>query len=93
MIWASLSEIFKWQDYPSSMKNLPETWLLGKGPFPVNLVLFTFAGFAWAIWNNRNKMAIERKYPKLPSDIIYVALSYMHGVCFSRRRIASRWCN
>lgn len=35
------------------------------------------SGFTWAIWNNRNKMAIEHKFPKSPSDIIYIALSFM----------------
>jgi len=59
------------------MKSLSESWLQGKGPLPVSLILFIFAGFAWAIWNNRNKMAIEHKYPKSPVDIIYVALSYL----------------
>jgi hypothetical protein len=49
----------------------------GQGALPVNLILSTFAGFAWALWNNRNKMAIEHKYPKTPSDIIYFALSYL----------------
>jgi membrane protein required for beta-lactamase induction len=77
MIWGFLREIFKWHNHPTSMKKLSEMWLMGKGPLPVNLILYTFTGFAWALWNNRNKMAIEHKYPKTPSDIIYVALSYM----------------
>jgi hypothetical protein len=77
MIWGFLREIFKWTDYPTSMKSLSESWLQGKGPLPVSLILFIFSGFAWAIWNNRNKMAIEHKYPKSPADIIYVALSYL----------------
>jgi hypothetical protein len=52
-------------------------WLMGKEPLPVNLILYTFVGFSWVIWNNRNKMAVEHKYPKTPSDFIYVALSYL----------------
>jgi hypothetical protein len=77
MIWGFLREIFKWNDQPTSMKSLSETWLQGMGPLPVSLTLFIFAGFTWVIWNNRNKMAIEHKYPKSPTDIIYVALSYL----------------
>jgi len=36
-----------------------------------------FAGFSWAIWTTRNKMAIEKKIPKAPSDVIYCAISLM----------------
>jgi hypothetical protein len=77
MIWGFLKDIFKWESYPHSVKELTETWLSGKGPQPVKLTLFVFAGFAWAIWNNRNKMCIEHKFPKRPADVVYVALSYM----------------
>jgi len=77
MTWGFLREIFKWQNWPTSVKNLSETWLQGKVLLTIRLTLFIFAGFAWAIWNNRNKMAIENKFPKAPSDIIYVALSFL----------------
>jgi hypothetical protein len=77
MIWAFLGEIFNQEVRPSSMKNLSETWLQVKGPLPIRLILFIFAGFAWAIWNNRNKMAIEKKFPNSPDDIIYTELSVM----------------
>jgi len=39
--------------------------------------MFMFAGFSWAIWTTRNKMAIEKKIPKAPSDVIYCAISLM----------------
>lgn len=77
MIWGFFREIFKWHDCPTSMKSLSEMWIHGKGPLATSLTLFIFAGFTWAIWNNRNKMAIEHKFPKSPSDIIYIALSFM----------------
>lgn len=38
---------------------------------------FIFAGFTWALWITRNKMAIEKSLPKAPTDIIYTALSLM----------------
>jgi len=50
-------------------------WLQGKGPLPARLVMF--AGFAWALWTTRNKMAIEKSFPKTPTDVIYLALSLM----------------
>jgi hypothetical protein len=37
--------------------------------------LFKFSGFAWALWTARNKIAIEKKIPKAPIDVIYNALS------------------
>jgi hypothetical protein len=46
MIWGFLREIFKWHDHPTSTKKLSEMWLMGKGPLPVNLILYTFTGFA-----------------------------------------------
>jgi hypothetical protein len=39
--------------------------------------MFIFAGFAWAIWTTRNKMAIEQRFPKALADVIYVALSLL----------------
>jgi hypothetical protein len=40
MIWGFLREIFKWNDHPTSLKSLSETWLQGMGPLPVSLTLF-----------------------------------------------------
>jgi hypothetical protein len=37
--------------------------------------MFMFSGFAWALWTARNKIAIEKKVPKVPIDVIYNALS------------------
>jgi hypothetical protein len=62
---------------PRSLKSLSENWLLGKGPLPKRLIMFIFAGFSWALWTTRNKMAIEHKFPKSPTDVIFLALSYL----------------
>lgn len=77
LIWSLLKDVFHWPEVPYSIKSLSETWLMGKGPLPIKLLLFCFAGFAWAIWTNRNKMAIEHKFPGAPTDVIFVALSFM----------------
>ena len=29
------------------------------------------------MWNNRNNMSTESKFPKNPSDIMYIALTFM----------------
>ena len=52
-------------------------WLLGRGPWPKRLMIFVFAGFAWTLWTCRNKMMIEKQFPKAPTDVIYTALSFM----------------
>ena len=61
---------------PKSLEEL-SFWIQGKGPFPSRIIMFMFAGFAWAIWTTRNKMAIEKNFPKAPSDVIDCAISLM----------------
>jgi hypothetical protein len=39
--------------------------------------MFVFAGFSWAIWTTRNKMAIEKRSPRAPTDVVYVALTLL----------------
>jgi hypothetical protein len=38
------------------------------------LIIFIFSGFAWALWTSRNKAAIEKKIPRVPTDVVYSAL-------------------
>ena len=62
---------------PSSLSDFTMTWLMAKGPLPSRLIIFLFAGFTWALWTSRNEMAISKKFPKSPTDVIYIALSFM----------------
>jgi CRISPR/Cas system-associated protein Cas7 (RAMP superfamily) len=39
--------------------------------------MFFFAGFTWALWTTRNKMAIEKSFVKASTDVIYVAVSLL----------------
>uniref|UniRef100_A0A0A9BZX0 Uncharacterized protein n=1 Tax=Arundo donax TaxID=35708 RepID=A0A0A9BZX0_ARUDO len=34
-------------------------------------------GLAWALWNARNKMAIEKKFPTKPIDVLFSGLSIL----------------
>ena len=77
LAWSICEEVFKWNSRPRSLKELSEVWLMGKGPLPKRLILFIFAGFTWALWTTRNKMSIEQKFPKAPTDVVYLALSYL----------------
>jgi hypothetical protein len=47
----------------------------GQGPLPHRLTIYLFSTFAWALWITRNKIAIEKQFPKAPIDVIYTALS------------------
>ena len=62
---------------PTSWDDFCGSWLKGKWPIPIRLIIFIFAGFAWALWTTRNKIAIEKKIPKAPTDVLYIALSLM----------------
>ena len=77
MLWAILKEAFDLESVPRSLHELLESWLHGKGPLPSRLIMFVFAGFAWTLWVSRNKMAIEKVFPNMPSDVVYGALSLL----------------
>ena len=68
---------FQLSSVPSSLSDFTMTWLMAKGPLPSRLIIFLFAGFTWALWTSRNEMAISKKFPKSPTDVIYIALSFM----------------
>jgi len=36
--------------------------------------MFVFAGFSWAIWTTRNKMAIEKRSARAPTDVVLTLL-------------------
>ena len=42
-----------------------------------HLKVFVFAGFAWAIWRSRNKMAMEQCFPKNPLDVIHSDVGFV----------------
>lgn len=46
--WGMLSDLLCIQDFPKSLREFSSSWLLGKGPWPKRLMMFVFAGFAWA---------------------------------------------
>ena len=73
-VWEMFSEIFNLDSYPSSWDDFCSSGLRGKGPFPISLIIFIFSGFAWALWTSRNKAAIEKKIPRVPTDVVYSAL-------------------
>ena len=73
-IWEVICEVFHLSSHPTSWEEFSVFWLGGKGPLPKNLIMFLFSAFAWALWITRNKIAIEKKFPKAPIDVIYSAM-------------------
>jgi hypothetical protein len=71
--------VFDLEFVPRSLQEFSENWLHGKGPLPSRLVMFLFAGFVWTLWVTRNKMAIEKVFPKVPSN---VCMLLMFVCCF-----------
>jgi hypothetical protein len=77
-VWSFIKDAFNLDSYPTSLGDFCHKWLMGKkGPLPIKLIIFLFAGFTWTLWNTRNKMAISKMFPKSPSDVVYNALSSM----------------
>lgn len=60
-----------------STTDLMENWLTNKLGQYKSLALFIFAGFMWAIWKKRNKMAIERTFPNSPTEVVLYSLSFL----------------
>jgi hypothetical protein len=77
MFWAIIKEVFSLESISHSLQTFSEMWLQGKGPWPKRLLMFLFVGFAWSLWIAQNKMAIEKCFPKTPSDVLYAALSLL----------------
>jgi hypothetical protein len=50
MTWAFIKEVFNLGDIPHSLQEFSEVWLSGKGPLPIRILMFLFAGFAWTLW-------------------------------------------
>jgi hypothetical protein len=59
-IWCCIREAFGWNQFLTFLQEVLSKWLPRRLGIPQRIVIFFFAGLAWAIWKNRNKMAIEK---------------------------------
>jgi hypothetical protein len=75
-VWA-FGEALGWEGYPRSMEDLLMNWLHRKLGIDFQMGLTCFAALAWAIWNTRNKICIQKTFPNKPTDIIFLALSFI----------------
>lgn len=76
-IWCCIRDAFCLQGFPLSIQELISQWLPRRLGVPKRLVLGFFAGVAWAVWKNRNKMAIEKNFPVSPDAVIHMAINFV----------------
>ncbi|CAD6248356.1 unnamed protein product [Miscanthus lutarioriparius] len=63
--------------FPLSIQELISQWVPGRPGIPKRIVFTLFAGLSWAIWKNRNKMAIEKCFPLNPDPVIHMAINHL----------------
>ena len=69
-VWACFTEALAWDRAPRSLNDFLDTWIpLGCRDY--NLKLFLFASVLWGLWTTRNKRAIEGKFPRSPTDVLF----------------------
>ena len=67
--------------FPVSTADLTDCWIKCKFGVSRQLDHFVFAGFAWALRNNRNKMGIEHTFPSNPVDVIFTGVALLQKWC------------
>lgn len=69
-VWHCVKEILIWGRIPGSLDDLHLNWLDKRGANDYHIGLFSFAALAWTLWKIRNKMVIEKTFPKQPIEVI-----------------------
>lgn len=75
-VWRSLENIFGWDCVAVSLFN---KWGGGNSQAASTFHFFIMAGLVWALWCNRNKMAIRKKIPNSTSVVIYDVVSFLQS--------------
>jgi hypothetical protein len=69
-VWACLREALGWERTPVSIQDMLQNWIpLGCGDY--SFKVFLLAVIFWVLWTSRNKRAIEGKFPKRPSELLF----------------------
>jgi hypothetical protein len=76
-VWAFVEKALGWEGYPRSMADLLSNWLAGRLGVNFQTGLIGFTPFTWVICITRNKLCIQRIFPNKPTDIIFLALSFV----------------
>lgn len=68
VIWRCFKEALGWDRVPRSMKDVFYHFITLRGS-DYHIKLFTFVIIIWGLWNVRNKMAIEKRFPKSSKEV------------------------
>ena len=74
--WCIIKDCYGWDCIPASVSDFFEVWVPRNLKLPHKMGLFFFAGLAWSIWNIRNKMTIEKKFPN-PTDVLFSGIAFL----------------
>ena len=69
-VWGCFKEALGWDRMPRNITDFLASWIPLRCQ-DYHLKLFQFAIVAWALWTNRNKMAIEHKFPASLTDVLH----------------------
>jgi hypothetical protein len=75
--WGCLRDALGWDRCPMSASDLLGDGFAAESKVPKHVNLFIFEGMSWAIWRARNKMAIEKSFPKTPLEVIWSGISFV----------------
>jgi hypothetical protein len=68
---------FGLQGFPTSIQDILHFWLPRRHEISRKISFIFFAGLAWSIWKNMNKMAIEKNFPSNSDVVIHAAIHYL----------------
>ena len=62
VVWVCFKEALGWDRVPVSLQDIFDYWVpLGCSDYLIKLVVLSI--ILWGLWNTRNKMGIEKKFP------------------------------
>ena len=80
-LWCGIRDALGWSDFPFSWEDWRGRWIHGRCNMPIKFNMLLFVGITWALWNTRNKMAIEHITSRSPLQVFH------HGIIF-----VQKWC-
>lgn len=75
-VWTCFKEALGWDRVPNSLTEVLENWIpLGAHDYHVKLFMLVIT--LWGIWTVRNKMAIEKSFPRESRDVFIKIFKFM----------------
>lgn len=86
-VWVSFKEVLGWERVPGGLSDFFNHWAPW-GNADQHLKLFIFAIVAWALWVTRNKIRIQKSFPRSPIVILYKINFFVQKCwCFCEKMI------